>query len=820
MSKHLRALIVEDSEDDAALVLRELKKAKYETRSERVETPGAFKGALSGGAWDVVISDYALPGFSGLAALELLKKTNHDIPFILISGAIDEEDAVAALKAGAHDFIKKGNLARLVPAIKREMRDAKTRRERKKALEDLRETADRLAHAQEIASMGSWEMDVATGKEQWSPEMYKIYGLGPDDFEPSYDNFYARVHPQDVERLKKAERDTLLNGKPLDINFRIIRPDGTVRDVYAQARVSKGSNGALERLTGITVDVTERKKTEGQLQLATRVLETSIEGLMITDRENRIQSVNSAFTQITGYAASEAIGNTPKILDSGKHDRDFFLSMQESVRNAGSWHGEVWNRRKDGHVVPMWVNISAVKDEYDDIVNYIGLFHDITDAKRHEQEIWYQAHYDALTGLPNRWLFRDRLNSAMARAKRWEDKLAVISIDIDNFKHINDSVGHAVGDIFIQGVAARLVGCFREEDTLARFGGDEFIVVLEEVKSEQDVMRVVNKIFNEFEEPFSYNGSDLYITTSVGAAVYPVDGTNADILIKNADTAMHRAKDQGKNSFSIYASSMNTSIFERLELESALRKAIEKEEFTVYYQPKIGILSGKITGAEALVRWARPGAGMVSPLEFIQCAEETGLIIPIGQWVLETACLQASKWHGMGHDDLSVSVNLSARQFAQKDLVKAIQSAIENAGLAPYHLDIEITESILMKDLDMALATMHALSGMGVNISLDDFGTGYSSLSYLKKFPINSLKIDKSFMMDVTSDPDNKAISTAIIRMGQELGLEVIAEGVEMEEQLTFLKDHDCDIAQGYYFSPPVSADKFVDLLDNPCPWK
>lgn len=435
------------------------------------------------------------------------------------------------------------------------------------------------------------------------------------------------------------------------------------------------------------------------------------------------------------------------------------------------------------------------------------------ERKRIERGLAFLAQYDGLTGLANRVLFRERFSRALIRAGRSGKLVALMFIDLDRFKNINDTLGHDAGDQLLVEVAGRLKSILREGDTIARLGGDEFTVILEELEKAEDAALIARKILDVMSNAICLNGHDVFVTPSIGVTIYPLDDTSEDILLRNADTAMYRAKEQGRNGFQFYTVGMNTRTVERLELESKLRKALSNDEFMLYYQPKVNLVDGQLIGAEALIRWEHPDIGMVSPAEFIPLAEETGLIVPIGEWVIKTACSQSATWQALGYQPIRIAVNLSARQFTEVDIVRLIVESVIDSKISPLSLEVEITESMLMDDMELSNARLKELKGHGIHVSVDDFGTGYSSLNYLKRFHIDTLKIDQSFVRDITSDPDDAAIASAIIALGKSLRLNVVAEGVETEEQLKFLQAHGCGQAQGYYFSKPLPVAEFTDLL-------
>ncbi|HQT26735.1 MAG TPA: EAL domain-containing protein, partial [Burkholderiales bacterium] len=479
----------------------------------------------------------------------------------------------------------------------------------------------------------------------------------------------------------------------------------------------------------------------------------------------------------------------------------------------GGWDGEIWNRRKNGEIYPKWLSIHLVKDRDGRITNFIALFSDITERKASFEQIEHLAHYDALTNLPNRSLLNERLDSAIAAAKRNGSRVAVLFLDLDRFKHINDSLGHFAGDLLLQAVANRLKRCIREIDTVARIGGDEFVMVLNGIRESADAAHVAQKVLETMTEPVFIEGREIVTTPSIGISLYPDDGQNHAALIRNSDAAMYHAKDLGRGNFQFFTDNMNARAFEALSFESYLKLALKREEFSLHYQPQIDIRSGRIVGMEALIRWLHPERGYVSPSNFIPVAEECGAIGAIGEWVLKTACSQNRIWQQSGLPVVPVAVNLSAVQFRQKDIAEKLRDILEETGLPPSLLELEMTERIIMQDADSTIGTLFAIKGMGLMLSIDDFGTGYSSLSYLKRFPIDKLKIDRSFVCDIATDPDDAAIISTIITMGHHLRLKVIAEGVETEEQLAFLKQEGCDEAQGYLFSSPVPAAEFESLL-------
>ena len=552
-----------------------------------------------------------------------------------------------------------------------------------------------------------------------------------------------------------------------------------------------------------------------RLDLFSQVFESSSEAIVITDAEHNIVVVNLAFTLITGYDLADVMWKNPKLLSSGRQTPEFYQSMWKSLNETGRWQGEIWNRRKNGEIFPEWLSISTVKDGNGKVTNYIAIFNDITRRKESEQQIQFLAHYDALTKLPNRTLFGDRIQQALAAAKRSSKKVALLFLDLDRFKSINDSLGHLSGDLLLQSVANRLKSCVREMDTVCRQGGDEFMVLLTEIDKAEDAAYIATKIVSAMSDAHLVEDTRLIVTFSIGISIYPDHAIDSQLMIKNADAAMYHAKEKGRNNFQFFTPDMNAEASERLVLESDLRRAVQQNEFVLHYQPQIDNRNGRVVGIEALIRWHHPDKGLISPAKFIPIAEYCGLINSIGEWVLKTACIQNKNWQDEGLLKVPVAVNISALQFHQKNFKESIAQALSESGLEPGYLELEITEGITIKDIETTVRSLNELKLMGVLISIDDFGTGYSSLSYLKRFPIDKLKIDQSFVCDLTTDADDASIVQTIISMGHGLRLKVIAEGVETAEQLAFLKERQCDEIQGYYFSKPLTADDFSEYMKS-----
>ncbi|MCP3851721.1 MAG: EAL domain-containing protein [Gammaproteobacteria bacterium] len=551
------------------------------------------------------------------------------------------------------------------------------------------------------------------------------------------------------------------------------------------------------------------------LLLAHSVLESTKEGVMVVGIDGKIEMINPAFSVVTGYREEEVIGKNPSILRSDRHSHEFYSHMWEQINSIGYWQGEIWNKRKTGEVYPEWLSINTIFDENQEIQGYASIFTDITERKKIEERIKNLAYYDFLTKLPNRRLLLDRLDIATANAKRHHHLLGLMFVDLDFFKRINDTLGHSGGDDLLKQFAERLSGFIRDGDTIARFGGDEFVIILPELAEISELTQFAKRIIEAMKKPFYVRSQELFISCSIGISLFPEDGEDSETLLKHADAAMYRIKDLGRNGFELYAKSMDSKSMERLAMETSLHKALENSEFFLSYQIKVDLSSGDIAGIEALIRWDHPELGILQPNAFIGLAEDTGLILPIGQWVLEEACRQNVQWQKMGLPCYRMAVNVSVHQFCREEIFLWIDNALELSGMEAKYLELEITESSIMKKLERAKVTINQLKETGVSISIDDFGTGFSSLAYLKELDIDFLKIDQSFLSNLLEKKKDQAIVSTIISMAKHLGIRVIAEGVELEEQVEFLKSSNCDEIQGFLISRPMIADNIVTLFEQ-----
>ncbi len=688
MLNELKVLFIEDSADDAELTVAELSRGGFILQSARVETVSDMEAALTQQNWDLIISDYEMPLFSAEQALATLKSSGRDIPFIILSGVVQAEDAVALMRRGAHDFLSKEAMARLVPAVERELREAAERHNR------------RLAE--------------------------------------------------------------------------------------------------------------ERVRT---LSLA---VEQSPVSVVITNEQGIIEYVNPKFEEITNFSYTEAVGRNLNFTVMDHSQEGLFQELWSTVSVGNSWHGEFCNMRKDGEIFWEFANVSPLKDPNGVITNFVAVKEDITVRRSYEEQLLKQAHYDDLTGLANRALMIDRLNVAIKSAIRNREQAALLCIDLDRFKNINDTLGHTVGDVLLCEAAGRLSTCIRDCDTLARMGGDEFVIIWPQVDDELKVKRIAERVLEVFEKPFSIDQDEHLVTASIGIVLFPADGRDHQVLLRNAELAMYKAKDLGRNRYQFFTEEINKKLIDRLSLESRLRKAVPNRELVLHYQPIVDIKNHQPVAYEALVRWRQEDGQLLMPSNFIPLAEDIGLIQEIGDWVISTACAEVSSILRFKSGIFpKVAINVSPKQLQIKGFATYIKRQIVQNGIQPAQVDLEITERVLVDDMPETHVNLKSLCDFGISLSIDDFGTGYSSLAYLQKYPFSTLKIDRGFISKlVTSDNSARLVET-IINMAHGFGLKVIAEGVESAEQLMFLSPRACDLAQGFYFGEPVSASDLTVSTDE-----
>lgn len=685
MGKALRVLLVEDSEDDAELIISELRRGGFAPVCQRVETLEAMRLALTDETWQIILSDYDLYPFNALDTLAVLHETGRDLPFIIISGAVEAEQAMAVLKSGAHDFLNKDSLARLVPAIERELREAQERHQRRKA--------------------------------------------------------------------------------------------------------------------------------EERVRILSLAVEQSPVTVMITDRDGRIEYVNPKFVELTGYSAAEAVGRTLDFTQLPMEGSNPLDGMWATMREGREWRGEFCNLRSDGQLFWEYATVSPMSAEDGTITHFVAVKEDITVRRSYEERLLRQAHFDDLTALPNRLLMQDRLLQTMSAARRSGRKVAVMIIDLDRFKNINDALGHAAGDRLLREAAERLASCVRAADTLARLGGDEFVLILPDMDDHSTAERVARRVCELFTRPFRLDGQEHFVTASIGITLFPDDSDDSQELLRNADLAMYKAKERGRNGFAFFTQDINEKLQRRLTIEGKLRRALGNDELLLHYQPILDLASNRPQGVEALVRWRDSQGRFIMPGEFIPVAEDVGLIHGIGDWVIATSCHDIPTVSRSLGAPLRVAVNVSPRQLRDAAFGPTVLRLLHASGMSPERLELEITESVLMDDAAETDTNLKMLCDLGIRLSIDDFGTGYSALGYLQKYPFDTLKIDRSFISTMTSNQNAARLVETIIAMAHGMGLVAIAEGVETEEQLAFLRSRDCDLAQGYLIGRPMGLEVLPGYL-------
>ncbi len=709
--------------------------------------------------------------------------------------------------------------------------------QRKRAETALHSSEARLLGAQRMARLGHWEVNLLTGEHWCSPEAAAMLGI---DLEGTSDKLWRALDPDDRSRVQHAIEKAIAEDAPCDLEFRVLHADGTKCHLHAVAETFRDEQGSALRLGGTVLDLTERKRVEEALRESERRLATHLRHTPLAaiawDTEFRVTEWNPAAEQVFGYQRNEVMGENAADLIVPPRLRERIRDVYDAlIAQRGGYRSTNANITKDGReILCEWYN-TPLTSEDGTVIGVASLVEDVTERemaaqrlRNNEARLDHLAHHDALTRLPNRLLFQDRLEQAMRACHRTSEQIAVLLLDLDRFKYINDSLGHATGDRFLGRIAERLRLAIRESDTVARLGGDEFVVVMNGLSEAKGAATLAEKLLLSIASPVILDQHELYSSASLGISIYPRDGSSVDELLQCADMAMYQAKGAGRNLFKFYTPDMNRRTQQVLRVERDLRRALEQSQLEVYYQPQIDLNDGSVVAIEVLLRWQHPERGMVRPGEFIALAEETGLIVPIGEWVLRQACEQTRAWQLAGWETVRIAVNLSALQFQRPELVETVATVLSETQLRPQFLELELTESSVMNDPTAASEVLRALDGMGVRLAIDDFGTGYSSLSHLKRFPLHRLKIDRSFVDGVTTDPNDAAIARAVIALARSMSLEVVAEGVETEAQHIFLQREGCQHGQGNLFGPPAPAvdteiflqpEKKGDvLLQNPSP--
>ncbi len=672
----------------------------------------------------------------------------------------------------------------------------------------LRASEERLSLALSATEDGLWDWDLRRQSVYYSPGYHALLGMKDGELSNDRDQWLQLLHPEDrpvyqraLDELMQASEDTAY-----ETSYRLRHRDGSYRWVLSRGRLQLDAQGRPERFIGTVKDITQRRADADSLRQAAAVFESTQEGVLVTDAQQTIVHINPAFSRITGYSEAEILGKHPTLLKSGRHDAAFYQHLWHTLQTQGIWSGEVWNRRKDGEIYPQWQCIRAIRGEHGLLSHYVAVFSDISVLKHSQQELDHLAHHDALSNLPNRLLFSERVEHALQRAQRDDDRGAVLVVDLDHFKHINESLGHNVGDLLLKATGERLASRLGSGSTLARLGGDEFAVLSEDCTQAEQAAHLAQSLIDCLNAPFLLDGQELFISASVGICLYPDDAKTVDEVLRNADSALFKAKSSGREGFAFYDQEQTEYARQRVELIAGMRHAIENDELRVHYQPLHSLTDNRLIGVEALVRWENPQRGLVPPGEFIPIAEDSGMISAIDAWVLEQACRQMVAWRSGGRHLQFVAVNISSRLFSRGELDQRVAQVLASTGLPAGCLELEVTESAVMDDPDQAQALLERLRGLGVRLAIDDFGTGYSSLARLKRLPVHKLKLDQSFVAGLPHDKDDLAITRAVIALAHSMEMKVLAEGVERAEQLEHLRQLGCDYVQGYFIGRPVAA--------------
>ncbi|MBB1518493.1 GGDEF domain-containing phosphodiesterase [Aquipseudomonas guryensis] len=672
----------------------------------------------------------------------------------------------------------------------------------------------RLGLALEASELGLWDWNLQTDEVHHS-HLESIFGISQDEVKGVLSHLKPRLHPDDLPLLRRALVEHLKGRTDgYTVEYRVRHADGRWRWVEDRGRaVERDAQGQVLRMLGTRRDITGRKQREEQQRLAATVFEAASEGIVILDADYMLLSVNEAFSQVTGYRKEEVLGRSVATLISSRETRRHYHLIRQDLEQHGSWRGELVETRKNGELYPQWLQLNVVRDARGQVSHIVGFFSDLSSRRQTEERLRYLSHYDELTGLANRTLFRERLHEAGEASRQHGRGLALLHIDLDRFKLLNDSLGHEVADQLLRQMARRLTQAASEANTIARLSGDEFAILLDDYGSLSALARTASRLLGKLRTPMDVGGHELVVSASIGISLLPDNAREISALISQANMAMQHAKHLGGNTFQFYTDNLQACTLERLQLENQLRKGIQEGQLEVFYQPKLCLADDSLNAAEALVRWRHPELGLVPPGDFIPLAEETGLIAPLGEFVLRQACLQAREWQVQGLVELRVSVNLSVHQLRQGNLVSLVRQVLDETDLPAHMLELELTESHLLDNVENVIATFQQLRDLGVKLAIDDFGTGYSSLSYLKRFPVDYVKIDQTFIRDLSVGGEDAAITRAIIAMAHSLDLKVVAEGVETQAQMDFLKAQRCDELQGFLISQPLPAEQFAELL-------
>ncbi len=824
MSNQLKVVIIEDSPADAELAVASLQRTWANVDWRRVETEGEFIKEL---AWlpDVIIADYEVPGFGAVAALSILKQKTSNIPLIVFTGAVTEEIVVRCMRLGAADYLLKDRLTRLGPAIEnalqmRNEREAKYRTER----EQQRLSALNGALLDSMpahAALLDREGNIIATNAAWRCDGNRDGFSNPDwDVGTNYPTACLQLlqqHHKHAVEIARGVRAVLAGSRD---HFAVEYPGGTDTERrwfrLMATPVSHARNDSAHNAGAVImhVDITERRGVEEQLKINANALQQLTEGVVITNADLKVITVNRAYSAMTGFEADEVIGLPLWTAITGE-DGQQISATDTTLPLSGGWRAELSSRRKDGETFPAIFSINPVRGEQGQIEHYTAVLTDLSSLRDVERRIEYLSQHDALTGLPNRAALETELLTSTNEMHDRADVVAVLLVELDRFKSINDTLGHRTGDALIRAVSERLNHIRHASDYLARIGGDEFVVLRHGLYATETILPYADHIRAELEKPFVIGSRELFITASIGISCFPNDGLDYESLLRAADAAVYQAKQSGRNAVALYSPAEDAAATERFTLQNSLPLALSRDQFVLEYQPVVDLNSGIVTGVEALLRWQHPQLGLISPARFIGIAEDTGLILPISDWVLNTACAQLRTWQLGGWLNPHVAVNLSSREFARHDLPKRIAAALTEYDLKPHQLRLELTESMVMGDPASAADLINKLAEMGVEVALDDFGTGYSSLSYLKRFRLGCLKVDRSFVSGTQSNAGDQSIVRAVIALGKTLDMKIVGEGVETLEQANFLRQAGCDDAQGYFYARPATAGRIPGLVQE-----
>jgi len=765
---------------------------------------------------EIVLADMNLPGMDGIQLAREIKDLDAEAVVIAVTAYSDSYYLKNAIEIGIRNYVLKPVIIEdLFTAINKTIEDIALKRLVRDQNRLMRTREQQLVIAQKIAHLGSWEWDVVSGKTSWSDELYSIFGIEPASTPASYKGFLERVHPEDRETVKKVVQNALKKRQSITSYYcRIVRPDGSIRTIHGQGEVILDVAGKLVSVVGTSHDVTERRQMEEERARLAMIVASSSDAIFSISLDGVITSWNGGAENVFGYSADEIIGRQIFTIIPPERYAERTQILQTILSGEQLQHFETTRIRKDGRQIYVSITTSPLLDADGKIIGNSVIARDVTERRKMEEIIKHQAHHDTLTDLPNRQLFMDFLSLELAQARRDETKLALLFLDLNGFKQVNDTLGHSCGDRLLQEVGQRLRGCIRESDTVARLGGDEFTVLMPALGRTDDVSIVLEKILGVFETPFILEDTVIDTTTSIGICMFPDDGDCGEELMKKADIAMYDAKGSGRNSYQFYNAEINSRTIKRQKMEKFLRKAVGKGELELLFQPLVCSDTRCIIGAEALLRWRHPEQGLLAPDQFLAIAETSGAIVPIGEWVIRNACDQARIWNDRGYP-LSVSVNLSNRQFHQPNLIEKTASILAETGLMPSQLEFDITEKSIMADVDFSLRSMQALTEMGVTLAIDNFGCGSSSLHLIKKMQTNKVKIDKSFVMNMLCEPDDLAVVNAVVAMSHNLKMKVVASGVETEDQLSAIRQSGCDQLQGYVISKPLQSREFEQMVVN-----